>query len=162
MAEKTAVVPEPVKLGAVSGSAAAPKGKLVDNKTISAVVSSTLERAALVVEDLSEPVYRRYFAADPDAAALMAHMDDLTRGRMLNEVLRLLMEWDPVSDSAYLNFEVRNHQYAYRVESRMYRELLVALRDVVAQLLGDSFEPDRVAWESRIAGLLAEIEARAG
>jgi hypothetical protein len=33
---------------------------------------------------------------------------------------------------------------------------------VVAQLLGDSFEPDRVAWESRIAGLLAEIEARAG
>ena len=134
----------------------------MDNKAISGVVGSSLERVALVVDDLSESVYQRYFAADPAAAALMAHMDDLTRGRMLNEVLRLVMEWDPVGDSAYLDFEVRNHQYAYRVDGGMYRELLLALREAVAQVLGESFEPDRLAWETRIADLLAEIETRVG
>lgn len=132
----------------------------MNNQTVSALVTASLERVALVIEDLSEPVYRRYFAADPDAAALMAHMDDLTRGRMLNEVLRLVMDWDPEGDRAYLNFEVRNHQYAYQVEQGMYRELLFALRDTVADIRGVAFSAERAAWDARIQSLVAEIEAR--
>jgi hypothetical protein len=80
---------------------------------------------------------------------------------MLNEVLRLVMAWDPAGDAAYLDFEVRNHQYAYQVDGRMYRELLVALRDTVAEILGETFEPERAAWDARVAELLAEIEKRA-
>lgn len=134
----------------------------MDNAVVSGFISASFERVAEEVDDLSGLVYRRYFAADQAAAALMAHMDDLTRGRMLNEVLRLVMAWDPAADAAYLDFEVRNHQYAYQVDGRMYRELLLALRDTVAEILGDSFELERVAWDARVAELLAEIEKRAG
>lgn len=128
---------------------------------INARISAQFEQVAGIMEDLSAPVFARYFAADPAAAQLMAHMDHLTRGRMLNEVLRLLMSWDTASDGPYLDFEVRNHQWAYRVEPGMYRALFVAVRDTVADVLGPAWQPGMARdWDNRIGLLAAEIAAR--
>lgn len=132
------------------------------NAEVNTRISAQFERVAVLHEDIAAPVYARYFAADPAASALMAHMDHLTRGRMLNEVLRLLMDWDATSDGAYLDFEVRNHQWAYRVEPGMYGALLTAVRDTVADVLGAEWHADMARdWNARIDLLVREIAARA-
>jgi len=124
-------------------------------------VYRTFELAAERVGDLVEPVYDRYFARDPEAAALMSHMDHLTRGRMLTEVVRLLMSSEYTADGTYLDFEVRNHQSAYRVGARMYGELLVAVRETIAQALGAEWDAAcDAAWDARVRALLAEIDVR--
>ena len=124
-------------------------------------VYRSFEQVAETLGDLVEPVYSRYFARDPAAAALMSHMDVLTRGRMLEEVLRLLMSTDFDDDQGYLDFEIRNHQGAYQVEARMYGELLEAVRDTVADAIGSEWdEVTDSAWRSRIDGLLLEIAGR--
>jgi hypothetical protein len=71
------------------------------------LVYSSFELAAERIGDIVPPVYERYFKRDPDAAALMAHMDELTLGRMLTEVVRLLMSTDFADDAGYLDFEVK-------------------------------------------------------
>lgn len=125
------------------------------------LVYRTFELAAERVDDIVEPVYRRYFARDPEAAALMSHMDHLTLGRMLNEVMRLLMSSDYAVDASYLDFEVKNHEWAYRVQSRMYSELLASVRETVAEVLGSEWNAAcAAAWDERVARLLEEIEQR--
>jgi hypothetical protein len=126
------------------------------------VVYRTFEVAAERIGDLVDPVYERYFARDPEAAALMEHMDQLTRGRMLTEVVRLLMSWSGETDGPYLDFEVRNHQQAYRVHERMYGELLTAVREVVAEALDSDWDADcAAAWNERVGQLVDEIHRRA-
>jgi hypothetical protein len=125
------------------------------------LVYRSFERASERVDDIVEPVYRRYFARDPEAAALMSHMDHLTLGRMLNEVIRLLMSTDYAVDASYLDFEVKNHEWAYRVQSRMYSELLAAVRETVADVLGSEWDAaSAAAWDERVARLLDEIDRR--
>jgi hypothetical protein len=125
------------------------------------LVYHTFELAAERIGDIVEPVYARYFEKDPDAATLMSHMDHLTLGRMLNEVVRLLMSTDYAVDASYLDFEVKNHECAYRVQPRMYGELLVAVRDTVAAALGSDFDTAcAAAWDRRLADLLREIGER--
>ena len=124
-------------------------------------VYHSFELAAERIGDLVPPVYERYFARDPDAAALMAHMDELTLGRMLTEVVRLLMSTDYAEDAGYLDFEVKNHEWAYRVSARMYGELLASVRETVADALGAEWNAAYArAWDDRIAQLVKEIGAR--
>ena len=131
-------------------------------ETVDAVVCRTFEVAAERIGDLVDPVYARYFAGDPDAEALMSHMDPLTRGRMLTEVLRLLMSWDDETDGPYLDFEVNNHQLAYRVQAPMYGELLQAVRDTVADAMGAEWDGECAsAWDARIGQLVDQIARRA-
>jgi hemoglobin-like flavoprotein len=127
------------------------------------LVYRSFEIAAERLGDIVEPVYARYFARDPNAAALMAHVDQYTRGRMLDEVLRLLMATEYTDDQGYLNFEVKNHDLAYRVHAEMYAELLEAVRDTLRETLGaDWDERYAAAWGERLGALLGEIEARLG
>jgi hypothetical protein len=129
--------------------------------TMEDLVCHTFEQAAERLGDIVEPVYASYFARDPEAAALMSHMDNLTLGRMLTEVVRLLMSGDYRAEGGYLDFEVKNHQSAYRVHARMYRELLTSVRDVVAKAMGAEWDGAcATAWDRRIATLLDEIDRR--
>jgi len=124
-------------------------------------VYRSFELAAERIGDIVGPVYDRYFARDPDAEALMSHMDPLTRGRMLDEVVRLLLTGDYESEAGYLNFEVKNHEGAYRVRPRMYAELLDAVRETIAAGIGSDWDDAcAAAWEARIGALLEEISAR--
>ena len=125
------------------------------------LVYRSFELAAERIGDIVPPVYERYFARDPDAAALMAHMDELTLGRMLTEVVRLLMSTDYAEDSGYLDFEVKNHEWAYQVRARMYGELLLSVRETVADALGAEWNAAYArAWDARITELVKEIGAR--
>ncbi|MEX0942670.1 MAG: globin [Pseudomonadales bacterium] len=122
---------------------------------------TSLEVAAENAGDISEEVYKRYFARCPGSEALMSHIDHLVRGKMLNEVFRLVMLPDFTAEQQYLDFEVKNHKLAYSVEPHMYRNLLSALRDVVREASGEAWDDaTERAWQARIDTLIAEIEAR--
>ena len=125
------------------------------------LVIESLELAAESAGDIAGSVYERYYGACPAAGELMSHVDQHMQGRMMDEVLRLLMVDDVEGEQAYLNFEVDNHS-GYRVESDMYPDLLDAVQSVVRDAVGerwtDAFEH---AWAERITSLLGGIEVRA-
>lgn len=124
-------------------------------------VIASLEVAASQAGDISEEVYKRYFERCPGSQALMSHIDYLVRGKMLDEVLRLIMLPNFSAEQQYLDFEVKNHRLAYSVEPHMYRNLLSALRDVVKDAAGSSWDDDiEAAWQTRIDKLISEIETR--
>lgn len=111
--------------------------------------------------DFSKAVYELYFSRCPGSEALMSHIDHIVRGRMLDEVFRLIMLDNYGSEQAYLNFEVDNHKNAYSVEPHMYENLLFALKDTVRDTVGqqwnNSFDE---AWDNRIDLLKKEISER--
>ena len=55
------------------------------------LILTSLELVAEEVEDLTVPVYEHYYSASPESRDLMDHMDMLMCGRMLNEVIGLLV-----------------------------------------------------------------------
>jgi hemoglobin-like flavoprotein len=123
------------------------------------LVTTTLELAAERDLDITTPVYQRYFARCSDSQALMRYVDDTVRGRMLQEVLRLLLLEDVTVDADYLRFETRTHT-GYGVTPTMYPPLLGAVRDAVREVLADEWtEAMAAAWDARIERLLAAIEA---
>lgn len=120
-------------------------------------VVTSLEIAATLCDDLSGPVYARHASTAPDAHGLMSHMDTYMRGRMLNDLLALLMTEPEEIDPGYLNFEVHSHQ-AYGVTPAMFRPLLECARDAVADLLGERWTPSmKTAWDGRISALDGRI-----
>ena len=124
-------------------------------------VCLSLEIAAEMAGDISPAIYQNYFARCPGSEALMSHIDKLVRGKMLDEVFRLLMVEDYSGEANYLNFEMKNHRLAYSVETHMYGNLLAAIKETVENALGgawtQSFEH---AWQQRLADLLMEIDNR--
>jgi hypothetical protein len=118
---------------------------------------ASLELAAEKAGDISPAVYDRYFERCPDSRAIMIHTDAYMRGRMLDEVFRLLMSGGVEEEREYLQFETTNHR-AYGAAPHMYENVLLAVRDVVAQVLGAEFsgEMDQ-AWKQRVQDLLSVI-----
>lgn len=131
------------------------------NGPMNDAVMESLELAADAAGDITGNVYDKYFSRCAGSAALMSHIDDIVRGRMLEEVVRLIMQADYSDEQQYLDFEVNNHKFAYSVEPHMYGNLLSALRDTVRESLGPSWN-DRfeAAWSARTDALLKEIAAR--
>ncbi|MCB1693986.1 MAG: globin [Pseudomonadales bacterium] len=125
------------------------------------LVLESLELAAENIDDIVPPVYKSYFDRCPGSEALMSHIDNLVRGKMLDEVLRLVMKESYEGEQQYLDFEVNNHKLAYSVEPHMYGNLLAALRDVIRDAAGDGWtDAHEQAWDDRIALLTSEITAR--
>jgi hypothetical protein len=123
-------------------------------------IIESMELAAAVAGDITGAVYERYYDACPAAGELMAHVDNYMQGRMMDELLRLLMTDDLAAEQGYLNFEVANH-CGYRVAANMYPDLLDAIHGVVRDAVGtrwsDAFER---AWSERVTSLLGAIEER--
>jgi len=125
-------------------------------------IAASLERAGERGGDITAAVYRRYFAAYPCARELMAHTDDPMQGRMLAEVIHLLMAEALDGENEYLAFEVRNHA-SFGVRPEMYRDLFEAVRASVRELLDRdewSAEID-AAWTRQIERILRAIAAHA-
>ena len=123
-----------------------------------AVVAS-LERGAEIAGDVSPDVYRRFAARCPASAALMSHMDDYMLGRMMQDVLLLLMTPPDDIDRHYLSFEVSSHR-AYGVTPDMFPPLLETVRDTLIAHLGDRWHSGlSAAWNERIARLGEAIES---
>lgn len=125
------------------------------------LISTTFEMAAEIGGDLAPAIYANYFARCPGSQALMSHIDDIVRGKMLEEVYRLLMLSDYTGEQGYLNFEMKNHKLAYSVEAHMYGNLLAAILDTVRDAIGDQWQPSfETAWQQRINDLTLEIQHR--
>lgn len=121
----------------------------------------SLELASGRTEDLSPAVYARYFARCEGSQTLMSHVDDGVRGKMLNEVIRLMMEPTLETEATYLDFEVDNHRRAYMVEPHMYENLFTALRDTVKETVGSDWTPEmEAAWHERLTELDEAITQR--
>ena len=123
------------------------------------LVERTLERAADKAGDITADVYARWYSRCPEAQQVMAHVDEHMQGRMMAEILRLVLTSEPSAERGYLKFETSSHA-AYGVTPAMYGPLLGALRDAVRAALDDQWTPaDEAAWTQRVDGLLKEIAA---
>ena len=129
------------------------------NAANSEVIISIMEQVAERAGDITPRVFERYFERCADSRSLMDHMDAHMLGRMMDQVLLLLMESGEEELASYMEFETATHR-SYGVEQHMYESLLAAVRDVLAASLGTDFtaEMDR-ALTSRIDFLLSEIGA---
>lgn len=123
------------------------------------LILSSLEMVAEKKGDITAPVYQHYFNKCPESKELMWHIDHLVQGKMLDEVLRLIMIEDPQSEKSYLNFEVRTHQQSYGVQSYMYLNLFDSVKEAVMEALAEDWNADfESAWKTRINSLLEAIK----
>lgn len=112
--------------------------------------------------DITDQVYARYFAECAGSQALMEHMDPGVKGKMMQEVMRLLMVDDYKEEESYLNFEIDYHQSSFSVEHHMYANLFNAVKDVVKDGLGEQWTDEmNAAWQTRVENLVSEVEHRA-
>ncbi len=124
-------------------------------------VVASLEDLAERCGDVTGLIQERFAAHAPDSAALMNHMDDYMVGRMMQDVLLLLMTAPDDVDRHYLSFEVASHR-AYGVTAEMFPPLFRAVREIVQERLGDRWNPAlEEAWNTRIAALTALIDVAA-
>lgn len=108
--------------------------------------------------DINTAVYERYFEKSPGSEELMSHIDHLVRGKMMEEVLRLLMLEDISGESQYLTFETKTHEEAYSVMQPMYGSLLTSIWEVVREELAEDWTDEfENAWQERIGSLTEAI-----
>lgn len=127
------------------------------------LVYRSFERVAERAVDITPKVYQKFFARHPEAESLMGHIDQIVRGRMMDEVYRLLLADDFSEEQQYLNWEVTNHRTAYNVEFDMYPHLMEALVDAVKESMGDDWNADyEDAWAAKNELLMQEVHRRYG
>ncbi|MBT4162359.1 MAG: globin [Gammaproteobacteria bacterium] len=125
------------------------------------LIIRSLELAVANAGDITPAVYKKYFARCQDSKALMIHVDELVRGKMMDEVYRLVMVEDYGEEDGYLNWEVDNHEMAYSVKPHMYESLFSALIETICESLGDEWNADyAAAWKQRSDRLRHEIVRR--
>lgn len=121
-------------------------------------VLTSFELAAESGRDITADAYERFYARCPEARAIMSHVDQHMQGRMLEEVLELLMTPDGEVEEGQLAFEMSNHR-SYGTSPDHYRPLLEAVRDTVQAELGHGWNARFAkAWHQRIATLLGQIQ----
>ena len=123
------------------------------------LVMQSFELAGERVGDIAPAAYEAYFERCPESRALMRFVDDHMRGRMMQQVLLVLMGDSADAGPDYLSFETRTH-VSYGVEPHMYANLLTAVRDCVQRALGSQWnDAYAAAWDTRLSHLLTEIVA---
>jgi hemoglobin-like flavoprotein len=127
-----------------------------------ALIMESLEFLAESEEDIYGKVYEYFYQENAEAEALMSHMDELTKGKMLEEVTRLLLSEDLTEESTYLDFELNTHTYSYSVALPMYQQLFASFAAAIKEVIGNNWRPDMDdAWQARIAELTRTMEAHA-
>ena len=125
------------------------------------LVLKSFELAAETGTDITPLIYDKYFKSSPESVDLMSHIDELVRGKMMEEVFRLLMVENYQPEAKYLNFEIKNHESAYNVEPDMYIKLLDAVRVAVKETLRSEWSIKyEGAWQGRISDLTNELLSR--
>lgn len=121
------------------------------------LILTSLEITAERAGDITDTVCERFFSKCPDSRELMEHIDLGVQGRMIEEVMRLLMVPDSHTQSGYLEFEIKTHR-AYGVRMDMYSNLLNAVQETVESALGELWNHEfQDAWQQRLNSLVNEI-----
>ena len=122
-------------------------------------ILTTMAYLAASGEDVTPLLYERFVQRLPAAEGLMAHMDEHMLGRMMSDLLMLVMTPPEEIDQDYLGFEISSHD-AYGVGPEMFTPLFEAVRDAVRDAAGrDWSEAVDAAWTIRLDGIRAAIEA---
>ena len=79
-------------------------------------------------DDVTPLLYERFVRRLPEAGAMMRHMDEHMLGRMMGDLLVLVMTPPDEIEPDYLAFEVSSHD-AYGVRPEMFAPLLAVVRD---------------------------------
>jgi hemoglobin-like flavoprotein len=120
-------------------------------------VLQTFSQLAETGQGITPRIYEFYFERCPGSQALMAHVDHRMKGRMMDEVFKLLMTEELPRQRDYLRFETKTHE-GYGVEPVMYENLLLAVMDSVKESLASTWtEGYESAWKIRLQSLLREI-----
>jgi hypothetical protein len=131
------------------------------NEEQTAEILAAMERVADKAGDITPAIFDRYFERCSDSRALMDHMDEHMLGRMMDQVLLLIMEPGEDELASYISFETASHR-SYGVQAHMYESLMRSVEDVIAETLGDDFTaPMARALKARIDYLLSAISAAA-
>ena len=126
------------------------------------LVTESLECLSDTTVNVNDMIFEKFYHSSPESEQLMTHMDELTRGKMLEEVIRLLLVKDLASESEYLVFELKTHKWAYSVVHNMYRILFDALLEAVREAAGNAWRAEYdSAWQSRIDELVAAFDEHA-
>lgn len=124
-------------------------------------ILAAMELVAETAGDISPAIFSRYFERCADSKDLMEHMDEHMLGRMMDQVLLLIMEPGEDELASYIEFETASHK-SYGVQPHMYESLMRSVQDVISNALGDGFSQDMAtAFQARIDYLLNEISAAA-
>ena len=122
-------------------------------------VIHSLELCAELDHDITDAVYEHFFTACPAAIPLMGHSDEHMRGRMMAQVLELLMENVDYQPGDYLDWEVENHVNAYAVETSMYSAFLPAVKQAVQETLGSQWQAEHESnWNARLTKMEEAIQ----
>ncbi|HEX7036476.1 MAG TPA: globin [Pseudomonadales bacterium] len=118
---------------------------------------ASLEYVAERAGDVTQELYRRFAERYPEFAALMSHMDEYMLGRMMQDVLQLVMSRPEEIDDHYLSFEVESHR-AYGVTPDMFPPLLRVVHDTAKDHLGEHWTRQMDdAWRQRLEQLHARL-----
>ena len=118
------------------------------------ILRNCFERVAEAGVDITPQVFQEFEAATPDVSQHIGMMDAYMRGRMLEQVIKLLMG---ETEDGYLAFEVRTHQ-GYGANDAFYLSLFESVKQVVQEMSGGSWtEREDAAWDSTIERIVGEI-----
>jgi len=121
-------------------------------------IYNSLERLAEQHDDVTALLHERFAARAPESAALMTHMDEHMLGRMMSDLLALVMTPTEEIDAGYLGFEVQSHR-AYGVTPEMFPPLLEVVRDAAREASGEAWTTDtEAAWRQRIQDVCTAID----
>ncbi|NBC22979.1 MAG: hypothetical protein GVY21_05835 [Gammaproteobacteria bacterium] len=121
-------------------------------------IYASLERLAEQHDDVTALLHERFAARAPESAALMTHMDEHMLGRMMSDLLILVMTEPGDIDNGYLGFEVQSHR-AYGVTPEMFPPLLEVVRDAAREASGAAWDADTdAAWQRRLEDICAAID----
>jgi len=124
-------------------------------------ILTSFELAGDKAGDVTDAIYEQYFKDCPGSEKLMEHVDPGVKGKMIQEVLRLIMVDNYQEEVDYLNFEVNFHRGSYSVEEHMYENLLNAVHAVVKRSIASEWtEEFENAWTKRIETLSHELTSR--
>ena len=124
-----------------------------------ALISDSLELYAGRHGDMAPRVYERFFALNPEAAALMEYSDEYMRGRMFASMLELFLSDEHLEPGGYLTWELENHIKAYSATTAMYESLFQSMRDVLDNDLGADWRSEwQEAWASRIGRIMEHVK----
>ena len=133
----------------------------MNNDEQTAHILAAMERVAEKAGDIAPAIFARYFERCGESRALMDHMDEHMLGRMMDQVLLLIMEPGEEELTSYIEFETASHR-SYGVQPHMYESLMRSVQDILARELGDEFTQEmNDALQGRVDYLLNEITAAA-
>lgn len=119
------------------------------------IIHRCFEEVAQSGVDITPAVYEKFTEAMPQVNQHIDFMDNRMRGRMLDQIYKLLLE---DIDSDYLKFETDMHR-GYGADSALYRGILEAVKGCMRDSLGENWSKEyESAWDRSIDSLVEEIQ----